>query len=180
MNEREIRLVAHFVCGSECAKGGGSKVLPIFVTEEITKDPRVVEFREKNHKEYDGLVLRTDLPPRKYIPDRGAYTYAHIPLIPDFVPQRQKNFRLQGEREVQMSLRGTKLQWPEMPCTNSPKSEQRTIREPFFPRSKRGKTELVRALDRWRNNSRLEIHRTAAPVCRAFGGGPERCEVMVL
>ena len=98
LNEREIRQVACFVCGSECAKGGGPKVMPIFVTEEITEDPRVDEFREKIHKEYDGLVLRTDLPPRKDIPDSGAYTYAHIPLIPDFVPQRQKPFRLQGER----------------------------------------------------------------------------------
>ena len=41
--------------------------MPIFVTEEITEDPRVDEFREKIHKEYDGLVLRTDLPPRKDI-----------------------------------------------------------------------------------------------------------------
>ena len=56
------------------------------------------EFREKIHQDFDGLVLRTDLPTRKDIPDRGPYTYAHIPLIPDFVPQRQKPFRLQGER----------------------------------------------------------------------------------
>ena len=53
--------------------------MPIFVTEEITEDPREDEFREKIHKEYDGLVLRTEIPPRKDIPDRGAYTYAHIP-----------------------------------------------------------------------------------------------------
>ena len=33
LNEREIRQVAHFVCGSECAKGGGSNIMPIFVTE---------------------------------------------------------------------------------------------------------------------------------------------------
>ena len=70
--------------------------MPIFVTEEITEDPRVDEFREKNHKEYDGLVLRTDLPPRKDIPDRGPYTYAHIPLIPDFVPKDKKLLDFRG------------------------------------------------------------------------------------
>ena len=68
LNEREIRQVAHFVCVSECAKGGGPKVMPIFVTIEITEDPRVDEFREKIHKKYDGLVLRTDLPPEERHP----------------------------------------------------------------------------------------------------------------
>ena len=50
--------------------------MPIFVTEEITEDPRVVEFREKNHEEYDGLVLRTDLP-RGSIPLIGVPTPMH-------------------------------------------------------------------------------------------------------
>ena len=62
MSEREIRQVAHHVCGSECARGGGSKIRPIFVTEEISEDPRVDEFREKIHQGFDGLVLRTDIP----------------------------------------------------------------------------------------------------------------------
>ena len=98
LNEREVRQVAHYVCGSESAKGGGSKVMPIFVTTEMSEDPRVEKFTEELHKDFDGLVLRTDLPPRKDIPDRGPYTYAQIPLVPNFVPQRQKPFRLQGEQ----------------------------------------------------------------------------------
>ena len=55
-------------------------------------------FREKLHKDFVGLVLRTDLPPRKDISHGDPYSYAHIPLVVNPVPQRQKPFRLQGER----------------------------------------------------------------------------------
>ena len=51
LGEREIRQVAHYICGSECAKGGGSKVMPMFMTKEITEDPRVDEFRDKIHSD---------------------------------------------------------------------------------------------------------------------------------
>ena len=56
-------------------------------------------FRQALHSHYDGVVMSTELPPpRKELPERGAYGYAYIPLIRDAVPQRQKSFQLQGER----------------------------------------------------------------------------------
>ena len=56
------------------------------------------KYRERLHKDFDGTVLRTDLPPRKDVVDRGTYTYAYIPLVENAVPQRAKGFRLQGEK----------------------------------------------------------------------------------
>ena len=43
--------------------------------------------------------MSAELPPtRKDHPDRGPYGYANIPLVANPVPQRQKCFKLQGER----------------------------------------------------------------------------------
>ena len=37
-------------------------VNPIFVSKDQEEDPRVEGFKEAQHKDYDGVVLRTDLP----------------------------------------------------------------------------------------------------------------------
>jgi len=81
------------------AEGRAKKgIRPVFVTEGCIEDPRAQKFRENIHRDFDGSVLRSDLPPLKEIPDRGPYSYAHIPLKENAEPQRQKPFRLQGER----------------------------------------------------------------------------------
>ena len=54
--------------------------------------------REALQKDYDGVVMSSELPPRKDQPDRGPYGYENIPLVANPIPQRQKCFKLQGER----------------------------------------------------------------------------------
>ena len=72
---------------------------PIFVTQdEGVEDPLVERYREALHADFDGTVLRTDLPNIREVVDRGPYTYAYIPLVENAIPQRQKAFRLQGEK----------------------------------------------------------------------------------
>ena len=62
------------------------------------EDPLVERYREALHADFDGTVLRTDLPNIREVVDRGPYTYAYIPLVENAIPQRQKAFRLQGEK----------------------------------------------------------------------------------
>ena len=62
------------------------------------EDPLIEKYREALHTDFDGSVLRTDLPILREIPDRGPYSFAHIPLVDNPIPQRQKPFRLQGEK----------------------------------------------------------------------------------
>ena len=38
-------------------------VNPIFISKDLKEDPRVEGFKEALHKDYDGVELRTDLPP---------------------------------------------------------------------------------------------------------------------
>ena len=38
-------------------------VNPSFISKGLEEDPRVEGFKEALHKDYDGVVLRTDLPP---------------------------------------------------------------------------------------------------------------------
>ena len=71
---------------------------PIFVFQGDGMDPRVEDFRKQLHEDFDGSVLRTNLPVMKELPDRGPYGYAYIPLVENAVPTRQKPFRMQGEK----------------------------------------------------------------------------------
>ena len=61
------------------------------------EDPRVEQFREEIHREYDGIVLRKEFIPNP--PIRGPDGQAFIPLKEGTVPQRQKPFRQHGEKE---------------------------------------------------------------------------------
>ena len=69
--------------------------------ESISEDPRVEELREAIHRDYDGVVLGTEVIPDP--PERGPYGYAFIPLKENAVPCRQRPFVMHGER-----LEGTK------------------------------------------------------------------------
>jgi len=99
LSVKEVRHVAHKIFVAENAKKSGRKVSPVFISQGGgNMDERVESLREALHKDFDGSVLRDDLPPLKNLPDRGPYGYAYIPLKENAVPQRQKPFRLQGDR----------------------------------------------------------------------------------
>ena len=93
-----LECIARSVHTANFFQGRKVGVNPIFVSKDQEEDPRVEAFRQALHSHYDGVVMSTELPPRKELPERGAYGYAYIPLIPDAVPQRQKSFPLKGER----------------------------------------------------------------------------------
>ena len=98
LSAKEIKRIARAVHTADFSGSQNVRVNPIFVSKDVEEDPRVESFREALHRDYDGAVIRSDLPPRKDHPDRGPYGYAYIPLVPNPIPQRQKCFRLQGER----------------------------------------------------------------------------------
>ena len=60
------------------------------------EDPRRTKFKEMIHAQFDGIVLCKECFPDP--PVRGRYGYAYIPLKEGAVPQRQKPFRMHGER----------------------------------------------------------------------------------
>ena len=99
LSAREIKRIARAVHTAHFSHSQNVGVNPIFVSKDLNEDPRVEGFKEALHKDYDGEVLRTDLPPRKDHPDRGPYGYANIPLVANPSPQRQKCFKLPGERQ---------------------------------------------------------------------------------
>jgi hypothetical protein len=72
-------------------------------------EPRVEQFREEIHREYDGVVLRKEVIPNP--PVRGPNGQAFIPLIDGAIPQRQKPFRQHGEKE--QALIAITKQWLE-------------------------------------------------------------------
>ena len=60
------------------------------------ENPEILAYREKIHKEFDDVVLRTEIIPDP--PVRGRYGYAFIPLKEGYTPIRQKTFVQHGER----------------------------------------------------------------------------------
>ena len=58
---------------------------------------RIEKMRENIHRDYDGVVLREEIVPDP--PVRGMFGYAHIPLLENAIPQRQKPFCMHGERQ---------------------------------------------------------------------------------
>ena len=90
LSAKEIKRIARAVHTANLPGSQNMRVNPIFVSKDVEEDPRVESFREALHRDYDGAVIRSDLPPRKDHPDRGPYGYAYIPLVANPVPQRQK------------------------------------------------------------------------------------------
>ena len=70
----------------------------IYISKDQEEDLRLEGLREALHKDYDGVVMSSEIPLRKDHPDRGPYGYANIPLVANLIPQRQKCFMLKGER----------------------------------------------------------------------------------
>ena len=63
LSAREIKRIAREVHTANFPQGQNVGVNPIFVSKDLEEYPRVEGFKEALHKEYDGVVLRTDLPP---------------------------------------------------------------------------------------------------------------------
>ena len=79
----------------------GTQISIIEAHSTLTDDEEKAEtFRKKIHDDYDGVVLRNEVPPDP--PVRGMYGYAYIPLKDGAVPQRQKPFYQHGERHDAM------------------------------------------------------------------------------
>ena len=81
LSAREIKHIARAVNTAHCSQSQNVGVNAIFVSKDQEEDPRVEGLREALHKDYDGVVMSSELPPRKDHPDRGPYGYANIPLV---------------------------------------------------------------------------------------------------
>ena len=92
LEEEELKIIKKNV------KGGKSVQVRLVVAkgDYAEKDARVEKMREQIHADYDGKVLCKEVIPNP--PERGRFGYAHIPLKPDAIPQREKPFRQFGEK----------------------------------------------------------------------------------
>ena len=105
LTARDVRCAAIKLrqCAESQCEGAGDRFVNQIIQAhpaEGLEDPRVQEFRDKIHKDYDGEVFNDEVPPDP--PVRGPYGYAYIPLIDNAVPTRSKPFRLHGEKHDAM------------------------------------------------------------------------------
>ena len=65
--------------------------------EAVQPDPLVDKLVAALHRDYDGTVLREDVPPEYIIP-RGPHGYGRIDLKPGARPKKSRHIHLVGER----------------------------------------------------------------------------------
>ncbi len=87
---------------------GNSVILP--PPEDPEPDPKVTELIEAIHRDYDGSVLRTDVPKKNIIP-RGPHGEGKIEIRPGCIPKRCHPIHLLGERR--QALVDLVKQWEE-------------------------------------------------------------------
>ena len=95
LNKTDLRFIRRVLLKSDAASD--RYVRPLVVTPDPTnEDPAVKELTEALHREYDGVVMGTEVVPDP--PIRGPYGQAYIPLKEGAVPYRTRPFSMQGEK----------------------------------------------------------------------------------
>ena len=98
LSEPELRCISRILAQieEETANAKIDHIQAVEKEEEKVENPEILAYREKIHKEFDDVVLRTEIIPDP--PVRGRYGYAFIPLKEGYTPIRQKPFVQHGER----------------------------------------------------------------------------------
>ena len=65
LSAREIKHIARAVHTANFSQGRNVGVNPIFISKDQEEDPRVEGLREALHKDYDGVVMSSELPPER-------------------------------------------------------------------------------------------------------------------
>ena len=63
MSAREIKHIARAVHTANFSQGRNVGVNPIFISKDQEEEPRVEGLREALHKDYDGVVMSSELHP---------------------------------------------------------------------------------------------------------------------
>ena len=65
LSAREIKHIARALHTAHCSQSQNVGVNPIFVSKDQEEDRRVEGLREALHKDFDGVVMSSELPPER-------------------------------------------------------------------------------------------------------------------
>lgn len=97
LKKAELKHIRRILQKIEKLDAPDKQVRPLILTPEPTEpEAKVKELEEALHRDFDGVVLGTEVLPDP--PIRGPYGQAYIPLKEGAIPYRTRPFCMQGER----------------------------------------------------------------------------------